>query len=70
MKRAALTSQKARAMNAARATRAGGRPRKARVQRCPCRVMTLKRAAARGKEAAHMPGCSFNPEAATLCAKP
>ena len=46
-----LTSQAARAMNRARKNPAGGRPR-SRKQRCPCDVMTLKRARARGKSSA------------------
>lgn len=37
---------------------AGGRPR-SNAKRCPCGVMTLKRAQARGRTAEHEPGCSF-----------
>jgi len=41
-----LVSDAARAMNAARKTRAGGRPR-SNAKRCPCGEMTAKRAKAR-----------------------
>ena len=54
-----LPSRTARRMNRARKTFAGGRPRKRGVPRCPCKLMTLKRAMARGKSSQHDPGCSF-----------
>lgn len=60
-----LTSQAARAMNRARKNPAGGRPR-SRKQRCPCDVMTLKRARARGKSSEHHPACPFYPERAVI----
>jgi hypothetical protein len=41
-----LVSEAARAMNAARKTRGGGRPRSG-AKRCPCGAMTAKRAKAR-----------------------
>lgn len=41
-----LLSSAARAMSAARKTRAGGRPRSNKA-RCPCGAMTAKRAKAR-----------------------
>lgn len=37
-----------------------GRPLK-KAPRCPCRVMTLKRARARGRTYEHAPSCSFYP---------
>ena len=40
-----------------------GRPRDTGQPRCPCRVMTLKRARARGREKAHKPSCKFHPDA-------
>jgi hypothetical protein len=45
-----LTTQKARAMNAARKIHAGGRPQGTYSDkpRCKCGAMTLKRARARG----------------------
>ena len=42
-----VTSEAARAMNAARKTHGGGAPRKKGVARCACGAMTLKRAKAR-----------------------
>jgi hypothetical protein len=54
-------SEAARAMNRARKTQGGGRPRKSGSRRCPCQVMTLKRAKARGKTREHEPGCDFYP---------
>ncbi len=45
-----------------RKVRAGGRPR-SNAKRCPCGVMTLKRAQARGRTYEHDPSCSFYPEA-------
>ncbi len=41
-----LVSEAARAMNAARRTRGGGRPR-SNAKRCPCGAMTAKCAKAR-----------------------
>ena len=38
-----------------------GRPRDTAQPRCKCKVMTLKRARARGAEAAHKPTCTFYP---------
>jgi len=55
-----LLSEAARRMNAARKTRAGGAPR-SNGKRCPCGVMTLKRAQARGKSSEHDPSCLFYP---------
>lgn len=46
MTRAQIISDHARAMNAARKTRGGGRPR-TKGPRCPCGAMTEKRATAR-----------------------
>jgi hypothetical protein len=60
MARGILPSQAARALQALRKNRAGGRPRSTK-KRCPCGVMTLKRAQARGREPAHEPGCDFAP---------
>jgi hypothetical protein len=45
-------------MSRARKTFAGGRQRKAGA-RCPCAIMTLRRAQARGRSAEHDPTCSF-----------
>ena len=54
-----LLSDAARAMNAARKTTTNaGRPR-SNAKRCPCEVMTLKRAMARGKSSEHDPSCPF-----------
>ncbi|HJT87750.1 MAG TPA: hypothetical protein VJ732_07830 [Bryobacteraceae bacterium] len=53
-----LVSEAARAMNAARKTHAGGRPR-SRAPRCKCGVMTLARAQARGKSREHKPYCTY-----------
>ena len=53
-----LISQAARAMNARRKTRAGGRPR-SKAERCGCQVMTLARAKARGRTSEHQAGCEF-----------
>jgi hypothetical protein len=41
------TTDEAKAMAAARKTKAGGRPR-SKKKRCPCGAMTARRAAARG----------------------
>jgi hypothetical protein len=41
-----------------RKTFGGGRPRK-NGARCPCAVMTLKRAKARERSSEHDPSCSF-----------
>lgn len=38
-----------------------GRPRDTAQPRCKCKVMTLKRARARGAELAHKPTCTFYP---------
>ena len=38
-----------------------GRPRDKSQPRCICKVMTLKRARARGFELAHKPTCTFYP---------
>lgn len=44
-------------------SRLAQRPRPPRVDdRCPCGVMTRKRALARGRTWEHKPGCSFHPE--------
>ena len=42
--------------------RSGGRPRDTGQPRCLCRVMTLARARARGRELAHKPTCTFYPD--------
>jgi len=60
-----LISESARQMNRARKTFAGGRPR-SDARRCPCGVMTLKRAEARGKSSEHDLGCSFHRERAII----
>jgi hypothetical protein len=43
----------------------GGRPR-IDAERCPCAVMTLKRAQARGKTSEHDPSCTFYRERAII----
>lgn len=48
-----------------RKTYAGGRPR-SQARRCPCEVMTLKRAQARGKSWEHDPSCPFYRERALI----
>jgi hypothetical protein len=60
-----LISEAARAMGRRRKTFAGGRPR-IDAPRCPCAVMTLKRAIARGKTGEHDPSCSFYRERAII----
>lgn len=60
MSRKLSTSDAARALQAMRKTRAGGRPRSS-AKRCPCEVMTLKRAQARGRSYEHDPSCKFYP---------
>lgn len=54
-----------RDLNARRSTRAGGRPRSA-GPRCRCKVMTLKRAQARGKSSDHDPSCDWYRERAII----
>jgi hypothetical protein len=56
-------SDAARALQALRKTRKGGRKRITTVPRCPCGVMTLRRAQARGKSSEHGPSCAFYPSA-------
>ena len=63
MGRSTLPSRTARQMSRARKTFAGGRPR-IDAPRCPCAVMTLKRAQARGKTSEHDPSCPFYRERA------
>jgi hypothetical protein len=59
MGRHTLSTRIARRMNAARRTTTNaGRPR-IPGPRCPCEVMTLARAQARGKSSEHDPNCSF-----------
>jgi hypothetical protein len=63
-----LTASIARRMSRKRKTHSGGaegRPRKD-APRCPCEAMTLARAMARGREAAHDPGCTFYRERAII----
>ena len=43
-------------------TRQMGAAQRSRKPRCPCGVMTLKRALARGRTWEHRPGCKFHPE--------
>ena len=68
MPRLTLPSLTARRMNASRRTFAGGRPR-IDAPRCPCAVMTLKRAQARGKTSEHLPTCAFYRQA-TIAQEP
>jgi hypothetical protein len=65
MGRTSLPTRIARQMNAARQTFAGGRPR-IDAPRCPCAVMTLKRAKARGKTSEHDPSCPYYRERAII----
>jgi hypothetical protein len=62
MGRHTLSRRIAKRMNAARKVCAGGRPLSGHP-RCPCGVMTLRRALARadarGKGLGHDPACSF-----------
>lgn len=60
MGRHTLPKRTARKMNALRKTNGAGtgRPRSERA-RCPCAIMTIKRAQARGKSSEHKPSCSF-----------
>jgi hypothetical protein len=62
MPRQSLTSEAARRLAARRKTFSTGRPRDLTVARCPCEVMTLKRAEARGKSYEHDPSCTFYPD--------
>jgi hypothetical protein len=68
MGRTTLPAPMARQMSLSRATKSGGanggRPRTA-ARRCPCAVMTLKRAQSRGKSREHDPACPFYPSALT-----
>jgi len=54
-------------MSRARKTFAGGR-RRSNGAGCPCAIMTLKRAQARGRTAEHHPSCPFYRERAETCA--
>jgi len=54
-----LTADTARYLNSLRKVRAGGRPR-SNAERCPCGVMTLKRAKARGRSIEHESSCAFS----------
>jgi hypothetical protein len=65
-RKSTILSDAARAMNAARKTRGGGRPRTPNAPRCPCAIMTLARAQARGKSAEHDPSCPFYRERAII----
>jgi hypothetical protein len=61
-----LISEAARRMNRARKiTTNAGRPRSG-SQRCPCGVMTLKRAQARGRTYEHDPSCAFYKDRAII----
>lgn len=64
MGRHSLPTRAARKMAALRKTKSGGhnggRPR-IDAPRCPCAVMTLRRAETRGRSAEHLPVCSFYP---------
>ncbi len=55
----------ASAMSKARSVYGGGRPRSG-ADRCPCQVMTLRRAEARGLSWEHDPSCSFYRERAII----
>jgi hypothetical protein len=59
-----LTAEKAREMASLRKTigKSTGAPR-SKKRRCPCGVMTLKRAQARGRTYEHDPSCTFYPGA-------
>jgi hypothetical protein len=65
MPRKLSSSDAARALQAMRKTRAGGRPR-SDAPRCACRAMTLKRAEARGKSSEHDPSCDWYREPAII----
>lgn len=65
MGRHSLPSRTARKMSRARKTFAGGRPRQ-KGARCPCKVMTLRRAKARGRTSEHDPSCSYYRERAII----
>jgi hypothetical protein len=68
MGRLTLSTRIARRMNARRKTKGAGtgRPRLQDAPRCPCAVMTLARANARGKSREHQPECSFYRERASI----
>lgn len=61
-----ITSDQARAMNKARKVTTNAGRKRSKSQRCPCQVMTLKRAMARGKSSEHDPSCSFYRERAII----
>jgi hypothetical protein len=65
MGRHTLPTRTARRMAKARKTFAGGRPR-SQGARCPCQVMTLRRAQARGRSAEHDPSCAYYRERAII----
>ncbi|SPF37313.1 hypothetical protein SBA4_20036 [Candidatus Sulfopaludibacter sp. SbA4] len=67
MGRHSLPSLTARRISAARKTygAGAGRPR-TDAPRCPCEIMTLARAQARGKSSEHDPSCPFYRERATI----
>ena len=65
MGRHTLPTRTARRMSRARVTFAGGRPR-SEGPRCPCAIMTLRRAEARGKSPEHDPTCAYYRERAII----
>lgn len=56
-----LTSKEAREMASLRQTLGNGPGRPRKSKRCPCGIMTLKRAQARGRGKEHQPNCDFAP---------
>jgi len=61
-----LSTRAARKMAAARKTFGAGPGRPRKTERCPCAVMTLARAVARGKSAEHDPSCTYYRERAII----